>query len=84
MSDKPNAANIPFGPYCYASVGRMDERGHMKTNGVCPYRERRSEGVFCAYLQTGDDEFGLLADQVKICGVNDGDPHPSTIVGGAA
>lgn len=81
MSGNPDPAKIPAGPYCYGSLSPMDERGIMQVNGPCPYRERRAEGVYCAYLQTGDDEFGLLADQVKICDVNNPDDFDFDYVG---
>lgn len=63
--------DIPEGPYCYASLSPMDAQGRMRVNGLCPHWLRKAEGIFCAYLNEGDDALGLLSDQVKICGVND-------------
>jgi hypothetical protein len=67
---------IPSGPYCYASLDPMDERGHMKVNGKCPYWQSRGEmNAYCAFLD--EEDTLLLWDQVKICGVNDAhDPLP--------
>jgi hypothetical protein len=62
---------IPTGPYCYASHGPMDERGLIKLHGMCPYRERRDGGAYCAYLDSSGDALGMFEDQLKICGVND-------------
>lgn len=72
---------IPHGPYCYGSLSPMDERGIMRVHGKCPYWESRGERLaYCRYLQQEDDF--ILWDQVKICGVNDGEPDPSTVIGG--
>ena len=66
----PDAALIPAGVYCYASLSPMDKFGRMRVNGMCPYWERRGEhNAYCAYLDASDDI--VLWDQVKICGVND-------------
>lgn len=71
----PNAADIPPGWYCYASISPMDERGRMQIKGMCPFWERRpDEHAYCRYLDY-ETECGreLLWDQVKICGVNGDD-----------
>lgn len=61
MSDK---SDIPQNtPYCY------DE------DGVCPFYEyienENNPGMaYCHYLDKSEDEYFLLADQVKECGVS--------------
>ena len=67
---------IPEGLYCYT--------GHGKTFICCPYWSKRidkpeQENGYCSFLEHGDWMYGdgsgisLLWDQVKECGVNEGD-----------
>jgi len=67
---------IPYGIYCYTSVGWED--GVYKVI-PCPYWSRRTdkpeqENGYCSYLGVGDWDLhiGLLWDQVKECGINEG------------
>jgi hypothetical protein len=66
-----DASLIPPGPYCYASLSPMDAMGRMRVNGLCPHWQRRGrDDAYCAFLGESD-ALGLVADQVKICGIND-------------
>jgi hypothetical protein len=66
MDKEEMKKRIPQGLYCY------DE------NGRCPWwsvnlRYPKQNNGYCSYLEKGDwmDNFGLLWDQVKECGVNE-------------
>lgn len=67
---------IPHGQYCYVPITR-DFLGLGKlVTRVCPYWQYRDENHgYCAYLEMADGEGDcfLLWDQVKECGVNQGD-----------
>lgn len=56
-------SKIPRGIYCY------DE------NGTCPYWRKVGENGFCDYMELGDEnlDIGLLWDQCKECGINEGE-----------
>lgn len=67
---------IPKGVYCYTPTG-FDEQGDTIIE-ICPFwdthtgREHQNNG-YCHYLKMGDwesEEFTLLWDQCKECGVN--------------
>lgn len=67
---------IPAGQYCYSIISTKD--GKLRT-ASCPYwsinhnYEYQNNG-YCSFLDTGDwnevSSFGLLWDQVKLCGLN--------------
>lgn len=70
---------IPFGQYCYTFLEPISKAGGYKIK-ACPYwsinkeHEYQNNG-YCSYLETGDWQedscFGLLWDQVKLCGINE-------------
>lgn len=66
------SAEIPAGPYCYASLEPMDERGRMRIKGMCPHwKSRPGDHAYCGFLGYSTEfERELLWDQVKVCGVN--------------
>jgi hypothetical protein len=67
---------IPIGSYCYTPI--EVEGDHYKIK-ICPYWSRDNEkeeqmNGCCSFLGISDHENGtLLWDQIKECGVNEGD-----------
>jgi len=69
MSEK--IAEIPYGDYCYTSLGFKDGKYKIKP---CPYWEygEDDDGCsygYCHYLEKKD--YVLLWDMIKICGINE-------------
>ncbi|MCG3167830.1 MAG: hypothetical protein POELPBGB_03625 [Bacteroidia bacterium] len=66
---KEQIAKIPIGSYCYGSaIGEIPKivDGKPKYTTIsCPFWTEN----FCSFLKVED--FGLLEDQVKICGMQD-------------
>ena len=74
------STNIPEGPYCYTSLGvEMTDRGPVIKIKKCPYWEYVGpQRARCNFLKVDDDDedaCGLLWDQVKECGINEGDDY---------
>ena len=71
-------SKIPPGDYCYVKLEQIEGTPRLRCLGMCPYWSRRDdrpeqENGYCSYLGWGDweqDNFSLLWDQVKECGIN--------------
>lgn len=64
---------VPEGPYCYNIVRIEPPKIITQT---CPYWGCISDFGYCKLLEVGDwmdNSSGLLWDQVKECGINEGD-----------
>ena len=68
---------VPEGPYCYKSLGVLPPPTIGIRTKVCPFwscfPDHDDPSAHCSLLNESDAD--LLADQCKICGINEGEEN---------